>query len=194
LEMQWSRECGKGLSPDILSTSRRKALMSADCQLDNGSYAWPKPEMETERWRYVTIKECCAALKQLVSSEWDPREKLKKGFKASIDALRMEFTSMLGEVATLDKSSVQEMERITTKAAKMWLDFGMQRCRVLVVLQGSNLKSAVERVQRAQEDTLELVVVPKLKRFGNWKGQDLHIEETVGGGYDGETAEVSMRR
>jgi hypothetical protein len=167
--------------------------MSADSRLDNGSYTWPKPEMETERWRYVTIKECRAALRQALPSEWDPRAKLKKGFKTSIDALRKEFTSTLSEVANLDKSSVQAMEKMTMKAANMWLEFGMQRCRILVVLQGSNLKSAEERIQRAQEKTLELAVVPELKRFGNSKGQNLHIEETVGG-CDGETVEVSMRR
>ena len=128
-----------------------------------------------------------------VPSEWDPRAKLKKGFKTSIDALRKAWMSTLGEVANLDKSSIQAMERMTIKAANMWLEFGMQRCRILVVLQGSNLKSAEERIQRAQDDILELVVVPALKRFGNSKGQDLHIKETVGG-CDGEKVEVSMRR
>jgi hypothetical protein len=147
--------------------------------------------METERWRYVTIKECRAALRQPVPSEWDPRAKLKRGFKTCIDALKKEFTSTLDEVANLDESSVQAMERITMKAANMWLEFGMQRYRILVVLQRSNLKSVEERIQRAQEDTLELVVVPELKRFGNAEGQNLHIEETASG-CDGETVEVSM--
>lgn len=55
------------------------------------------------------------------------------------------------------------------------------------------MKSAEERIQRAQEATLKLVGVPELKRFGNSKGQDVHIEETVGG-CDGEMVEVSMPR
>lgn len=177
------------MSPNTLSS---QSLIKADSQLDNGSYTWPKPEMETERWRYVTIKECRAALRQPVPSEWDPRAKLKRGFKTCIDALRKEFTSTLGEVANLDKSSVQAIERMTIKAASMWLEFGMQRCRILVVVQGSNLKSAEERIQRAQENTLKLVVVPELKKFGNSKGQDLNVEET-GGGLDGKTVEASMR-
>jgi hypothetical protein len=166
--------------------------MLADSQLDNGSYTWPKPEMETERWRYVTIKECRAALRQPLPSEWDPRAKLTKGFKTSIDALRKELTSTVGEVANLDKYSVMAMERMTIKAANVWHEFGMERGRILVVVRGSNLKSAEERIQRAQEDTLEPVVVPVLKRFGNSKGQDLNIEEIIGG-CDGETVEVSMR-
>jgi hypothetical protein len=102
-------------------------------------------------------------------------------------------TSTLGEVSTLDKSSAQAAESIIRKAAKMWLEFGMQRCRIFVTVQGSNLKSAGERIQRAQEATLELVVVPELKRFGNSKGQDVHIEETVGD-CNGEIVEVSMTR
>src|SRR5207244_3752705 len=100
--------------------------------------------------------------------------------KTSIDALEKELTSALGEVSNLDKSRVQTADSIVMKAAKMWLEFGMQRCRILVVVQGSNLKSTEEKIQRAKGAALELVVVPQLKRFGNSKGQDVHIEETWG--------------
>ncbi|KAH0556985.1 hypothetical protein GP486_005224 [Trichoglossum hirsutum] len=175
LEMQWNEGCGK------------------DSQLDNGSYTWPKPETETERWRYVTIKECRAALRQPVPSEWDPRAKLKKGFKTSIDALKKQLTSVLSGIANLDENDVQVVEKLTIKAANIWLGFGMQRCRILVVLKGSNLKSANERIRRAREGTLRLVVAPELRRFGDSKGLDLHVEEIVGG-CDGETVEVSMRQ
>lgn len=126
-------------------------------------------------------------------SEWDPRARLRRGFKDSLNALKQELTSTLGEVSTLDKSSAQAVESIIRKAAKMWLEFGMQRCRIFVTVQGSNLKSAGERIQRAREATLELVVVPELKRFGNSKGQDVHIEEIVGD-CNGEIVEVSMTR
>ena len=118
---------------------------------------------------------------------------MKKGFKTSLTALTQELKSALEEVSNLDESSVQAAGSIIKKAAKMWLEFGMQRCRILVIVQGSNLKSAEERIQRAQEATLKLVGVPKLKRFGNSKGQDVHIEETVGG-CDGEMVKVSMTR
>ena len=168
------------------------ALISADSQLDNGSYTWPEPSIDAERWRYATIKECRAALEK-AASELDPRARVRKGFKSSLDALKQKLTSTLEEVSNLDKSSVQAAESIVKKAAKMWLEFGMQRCRILVIVQGSSLKSAEERIQRAQEATLKLVMVPELKRFGNSKGQDVHIEETVGR-CDGEMVEVSMTR
>jgi len=75
---------------------------------------------------------------------------------------------------------------MTKKAASIWLEFAMQRCRILIVIPGSKLESANEKVQKAQQGTLKLAVVPGLKRFGNSKGLDLSIEEKVGG-FKGET-------
>lgn len=110
-----------------------------------------------------------------------------------MDALREEFTSTLGTMVNLEKGNVQAMDKIAKKATNMWLEFGMQRCRILVSLEGSNLKPAEDKVQRAHEDTLKLVVVPELKRLGNSKGHEHYTEATVGG-CDGETVEVSMRQ
>lgn len=62
----------------------------------------------------------------------------------------------------------------------MWLEFGMQRFRLLVVVQDSKFDSIEDRVRTSQEDVLELVLVPGLKSFGNSKGQDLQAEETIG--------------
>jgi hypothetical protein len=137
------------------------------------------------------VKECLAALRQPMPSESGPRAKLRSGFETSIDALRKELTSMLGEVADLDNDGVQDIDNLATKAADMWLEIGIQPFRVLVVLKGSNLKSAKERIQRAREGTLGLVVAPELRRFGDSKGLAIDIEETVGG-CDGKTVEVSI--
>lgn len=127
------------------------------------------------------------------ASEWDPRARLKKGFKTSIDAIIRELKLTLGEISDLDDGSVQAVERIVKKAAKMWLDFGMQRCRVLVVVEGSNLASTEEKIQRAQEDVLKLVVVPELKRLGNPTGQDFTMKEVVGDCH-GQVVEVWISR
>jgi len=184
LEKQWSEQCGSSKSTNGDDVSR----------LDKDLYNWPKPEMKTERWRYVNVKECRTALMKPIPSEFDPLARSKKGFKISIDALKEKFKSMLGDLVNLDRSSIQAMEKLTIKAATMWLEFGMQRCRILVVLQGSNLKSTEEKkIQRARDGTLEMVVVPELKRIGNSKGQELNFEETIQG-CEGETVEVSMRR
>lgn len=194
LERQWSRNCGNlnGSSPVMALQNPEQTLTVPDTEADNVEYIWPKPGMETERWRYVTVKEARAALKQ-PTSEWDPRAKPKKGFKISIEALRSDFAAMLGDVVTLDKRNIQAIEKLTIKAANMWLEFGMQRCRLLVVFQGSNLNSAEAKIQAAEEDSLELVVVPELKRFGNSKGQELNRSEIVAG-CEGEIVEVSTQR
>jgi hypothetical protein len=136
--------------------------------------------METERWRYVTIKECRAALRKPVPSELDPRTKLKRGYITSIDILKEEMVSSIGELVDLDNDDKQAMEKMIKNASKFWLELEMQRCRIFVEMQGSKLKSAEERVQRAYEGTLQLVIVPALKRFGDSKGLDLNVKETVG--------------
>ncbi|KAE8440530.1 hypothetical protein EG329_007266 [Mollisiaceae sp. DMI_Dod_QoI] len=175
LETQWNEQCGK------------------DPALDNGRYTWPTPEVETERWRYITVKECRAALRKPVPSEWDPRAKLKKGFLTSIEQLRGKLAATLGEVADVDKSSTQTIKEVTMKATNMWLEFGMQRFRVVVAVQDSKIESVEERIVRAQEAELDLVLAPALKSFGNSKGQDLQAEETIGG-CAGEIIKVGLRR
>ena len=145
--------------------------------------------METERWRYATIAECRASLKAPVPSDHDNRSKVRKGFISSLDRLREELRSTLGELVSLDKESSQILDKMTKKAANVWLEFAMQRCRILIVIPGSRLESAREKVQKAQGGTLELVVAPCLRRFGNSKGLDLAIEETVAG-CKGETVLV----
>lgn len=149
--------------------------------------------METERWRYVTIKECRAALRKPVPSEWDPRANLKKEFKTSIDTLRKEIVSTIQEMAVLDKGDIQTIEKMTIKAVNIWLELEMQRCRIFVDVPGSKLKSAEEKVKRVREGSLKLVIVPALKRFGNSKGQDLDVIETVGKCV-GQTVKVAMGR
>ncbi|CZR64188.1 uncharacterized protein PAC_14085 [Phialocephala subalpina] len=189
LETQWNKEYGK------------------DSAFDNGSYIWPKPEVETERWRYTpvhrailretcifpmtkttkvvtdcvtrssTVKECRSALRK-PASQWDPRAKLKKDFADALEKLKTELAETLSEVT--DKSDKQAVKEVTMKATNMWLEFGMQRFRLLVVVQDSKFESIEDRVRRSQEDVLELVLVPGLKSFGNSKGQDLQAEETIG--------------
>jgi hypothetical protein len=165
--------------------------MLVDSHLDNGSYVWPEPSVDAERWRYAAVKECRAALEK-PASKWDPRATLKRSFKTSFDALKEELMSRLNEVSSVDDRCLQAVESIIKKAAKMWLDFGTQRCRIMVVVQGSNLKSAQEKIQTARSNTLKLVVVPELKKFGNSKGQDVDVQETVGE-CGGEIVEVVMQ-
>jgi len=127
--------------------------------------------------RSSTVKECRSALRK-PASQWDPRAKLKKDFADALEKLKTELAETLSEVT--DKSDKQAVKEVTMKATNMWLEFGMQRFRLLVVVQDSKFESIEDRVRRSQEDVLELVLVPGLKSFGNSKGQDLQAEETIG--------------
>jgi hypothetical protein len=191
LEDQWNSNGHTGecldfciLEPDMLLTPT---------VLEDDAYTWPDPSVDTERWRYVTVKECREALTQALPSEWDPRARLKKGFKKSTDALKEELKSVLGSIAGLGRSDEQLVDKIAGKSARMWLEFGVQRCRVLVVMNGSNLAFAEDKVQRAKEGTWRLIVVPALKRIGNAKGLDLDTDHATSI-CEGEVFEASMRR
>ncbi|OCK74526.1 hypothetical protein K432DRAFT_469233 [Lepidopterella palustris CBS 459.81] len=187
----WTNQILRSLSSN--QRLLKKQILQDSNNLDNSDYVWPKPGIETERWRYITIRECQAALRQPVPSEWDPRAKLKKGFQTSIEQLKKEIISTLGELTALDKNSLQALEKMVVRAARTWLQFGLQRCRILVVVQRSNLRTVEERVQKAREDGLELVMVPRLKRFGTSNGESLDIEETIAD-RDGETVKVGIEQ
>ena len=138
------------------------------------------------------MKECRNALRQAVDSEWDPRAKLKIGFQETLKDIREEFTSTVGEMVVLADVNVRAMDKIAKKAANVWLEFGMQRCRIVMVFGASSLKPAQDRIKKAREGKMELVVIPELKRYGNSKGLELHTEATVSG-CGGEKISVSMR-
>jgi hypothetical protein len=98
----------------------------------------------------------------------------------------------IGKVYDVDNNTAQALEDVARKAAKMWLGFGTQRCRILVDMSRSNLKSpSSDRIRKVRGSSLELVVVPELRRFGNSKGQDLDKEEKIAG-CEGITDRVSI--
>ncbi|MAD85017.1 MAG: hypothetical protein CL912_18820 [Deltaproteobacteria bacterium] len=98
-----------------------------------------------------------------------------------METLRSQLTTTLDSLIVSEKPCFQTVEKLTRKAANMWLAFGTQRCRVLLVFEGSNLKSVDEKIRMAKEGVSELVVEPKLTHFGNSRGQELHTAEVIGG-------------
>lgn len=143
--------------------------------------------MEAERWRYVIVKECLAALKMRVASELDYRVKFKKSFKVSLEKLRKNIGQRIGELAEYDEDSVEAMDQLTVDAVNMWLEFGEQRCRILVV---ENLPNRAEADDSATK-AVDLLVRPQLKRHGKSNGQDLDIEVVIKG-CEGETISLSQ--
>jgi hypothetical protein len=183
LEKQWNDAYGKGLCP--LPTSAFfgcHILIGADPRFDKGSYVWPKPTMQTERWRYTTVTECRATLKE-PASELELRARIKKGFKSSLDKLKESLATRITEIADFSRESAQATDKMTIKAVNMWLEFGMQRCRILIT---ENREEEGENAKKAQY----LLVRPQLKRHGKSDGYDLDIEEVING-CEGESVRVS---
>lgn len=77
------------------------------------------------------------------------------------------------------------MDSIAKKASRMWLDFGMQRCRIVVDLTGSGNRVPAERLTLIRQGGLTLTASARVGRFGNMKGADLG-SFTVIGGCEGE--------
>lgn len=84
------------------------------------------------------MKECQAALR-VPTSQWNPRAEMKAGFKSSRDELRRDLIAMLQEVVNLNDIAAQKVKLIT-KVATMWLDFGLQRYRLLMTNNCTRIK------------------------------------------------------
>jgi hypothetical protein len=154
-------------------------LNRIDDDLDNGLYVWPKPSMKTERWRYITIRECRAALQKPIPSPYDPLAKLRKDFQASIRTIKHELASAVGDLVALNQTNIQDLEKMTMRTARTWLEFGLQRYRVMVQMQGDKIELVGKSVERLHNRPA-LVLAPRLERFGNAKGEDLDIKEIIG--------------
>jgi hypothetical protein len=146
--------------------------------------------MKTERWRYITIRECRAALQKPIPSPYDPLAKLRKEFQTSIKAMKEELATAIGDLVALNQTNVQDLENMAMRAARTWLEFGLQRYRVMVQMQGDRITSVKEKVERLDKG-LALVVVPRLERFGNANGDELDEKEVIGE-LDGEIVTLKL--
>lgn len=61
----------------------------------------------------------------------------------------------------------------------MWLEFSMQHYRIYMVIKDSKMNSIKARLSQALKSSTDLVIVPRLKSYGNSKGKDLKAEETI---------------
>ena len=127
----------------------------------------------------MTIQKCQEVLAQ-PTSEWDPLYKLKKGFESSLDTINKKLSETIGKVSDMDNETVQALKDITRKAAKIWLEFNTQRCRILVHMLHSSLKPPL-LLGKIRGETLELMLEPPLRRFGDSKGQDFDKQEMIAG-------------
>lgn len=152
----------------------------------NKLYIWPQPEIRTERWRYITLRECRKALTEGVS-EWDPRARLKEHFALHADTVLEQLHLFLDEMVGLDGETASILKLLARKSTKTWLEFGMHRCRIMLSEQPEPLP-ADEKARRTTSSSLQLTIVPGLRRFGNANGVEL---ETVTQLQTGQTASYS---
>lgn len=134
-------------------------------------YFWPDPDVRTERWRYMTLRECRKALAEPVS-EYDSRARLKKGFKINETTLVQKLKSLLTEMVELENSTMSTVEQLARRSLITWLEFGMHRCRIRVLGLPKEYPAA-EKAQKVATGSLKFTVTPGLGIWGKVDGLGL---------------------
>lgn len=115
------------------------------------------------------------------TSEYDPRNKLRKGFQSSMKIICEKLSGKFEMVSKIDEKTEQTMEEIAEKAAKICVAFGTQRCRIFVVTKDLKTTDEVKEGPDRQGKLVELLTQPELRRIGDGDGQSLDKEQTVAG-------------
>ena len=98
----------------------------------------------------------------------------------SLSLIKKELQKVIEKVTDVDDRILQKLDGIATAATDMWINMGMQRCRLMVVMPNVNLElSPVDRIREARDGSLKLMKRPELRRFGNSKGENLDTVATV---------------
>ena len=179
LETQWLKDFGAGMSFPPLERLHADAIHPGASTGDHG-YIWPEPSYDSERWRYETLRQCQEALNKPMS-DYDPRQRLRKGCLQSVARVREDMSQALGNVSSVDATTVRSVESIAEKAIKMWVLFGTQRCRLVIASRGSKVTTEAFKVHPSRERCVELAVRPELKRIGDADGVLFEGETTIAG-------------
>jgi hypothetical protein len=125
------------------------------------------------------MKKCHEATGQpLLESE--PNYNAKRGYEISVREVMEDISQELERVTSVSDDDRQRMIDLARKAAKLWLEVGEQRCRIFLLMSGSNeAPSRSGQTSLDGDGTQELVVVPELRRLGNAQGERLDRDELV---------------
>lgn len=129
----------------------------------------------------MTLSQCREVLSTPKIFEWDARARVKNGFGETQAKLTKAVIALMDEIVGVTPETTQAIDRIAKKASRMWLEFGMQRCRIVVNLTGSGERAPERRLAAIRDGGLKLTVSPTLGRFGNMKGADLGTFTVIGG-------------
>jgi hypothetical protein len=127
------------------------------------------------------MKKCTKAAGQ-TSIIWEPSYNVKSDYESSMKEATEGIAQELERVAPVDGSDKQRVVDLVRKAAMLWLEVGLQRCRVFLLM--SDLGEEPSRSGQASLDrdgVQKLVVVPELRRMGNVHGERLERDELVSG-------------
>jgi hypothetical protein len=105
--------------------------------------------------------------------------RLRKGFMDNLRELMSELKVSLEQITDLTPADIQMIERLPKKAATIWLDFTVHRCRIVIRLKDSAALSMEEKVATAMRSSLEVTVIPLVGRYGNVMGADLDVFKTI---------------
>ena len=128
----------------------------------------------------MTVKACHDALREPLS-QMDQRAEVKVGYQNNLTNLIEELQSGLESLCEPSDSDLQLMKHLSRKAARLWLDFGLHRCRIRIYLPGQQSKTTAEKVALAEKNGLMLTRIPTVGRYGNDKGVDLESFTTING-------------
>jgi hypothetical protein len=188
-EGQWTEAFGTG-EFSRCDNSICGCLETPGNATEDEDFPWPIATLKSEHYRYETVKYCHIALKE-PASELDPRAQVKLGFKDKRDTLVKTFRIAIEQVSCLDRDTQLQIDRVVKKALNLWLEFGAQRCRLMIRMSSKRTRWE-ENLDVAEKSGLVLTLVPELVRFGNGDGLDLHEQETIGG-RSGETQTYSSQ-
>ncbi|KAH8685430.1 hypothetical protein BGZ60DRAFT_425926 [Tricladium varicosporioides] len=136
----------------------------------------PQPNKESERWRYETMKSCIIVTGDRLA-EGDPSFSLQQNYYKALEDIRNDIMQELGKVSTEISCYEDQVETLLREAAKFWLEVGQQRCRMFLAMSESGTEPAQTRLNHC--GTLNLVVMPQLRRMGNAFGEQLDKDELV---------------
>lgn len=104
----------------------------------------------------------------------------KQQYEEKLDGISRKLLQEMGRVTPVTPSDEQQMVELVEKVAKLWLEVGQQRCRILLSMSNSGAKP--RRSEERAFDTygqMPIVVVPALRRRGTVQGARLDTEEVV---------------
>jgi hypothetical protein len=145
---------------------------------------WPEPEFKAERWRYEKIEE----MKQMDGP--GNKKQRRQAFEQHIKDTANRIESLISKVTSDFNSDI--IKNMVELAADLWLEIGTQRCRILITIPLETAENLLEG-KRKESASVELIVKPKIVRFGNAAGEDLNKPPKIVANCDGEPLSVQLR-